>query len=408
MASVFGKNLVVSIFGQSHSEAIGIVIDGLPAGFEIDMDELQEFMNRRAPGRSKNATQRKEADKPEFLSGLFDGLTCGAPLAAIIRNKDVRSQDYDQIDEMPRPGHADLTARIKYNGFEDYRGGGHFSGRLTAPLCIAGGIAIQFLREEGIEFSSKIVELGGVDLRPFYDAENSSANCSEGEGQVKKKLSMLNSKKTAATKKTTKKAEKNVQDVIDELISSAKKEGDSIGGIVECRITGVPAGIGDPMFDGVENRISQAVFGIPAIKGIEFGAGFDAARMKGSENNDAYLMDDVSPDGASSNDMSMNDVSLDEGVPYDQELGITGRGGIITKTNNAGGILGGITNGQDIVFRVAVKPTPSIAKEQDTINYFTGENAKIKVKGRHDPCIVPRVLPCLEAAAAIVVLDYML
>lgn len=371
MASVFGKNLVVSIFGQSHSEAIGVVIDGLPAGFEIDMDELQEFMNRRAPGRSKNATQRKEADKPEFLSGLFDGLTCGAPLAAIIRNKDVRSQDYDQIDEMPRPGHADLTARIKYNGFEDYRGGGHFSGRLTAPLCIAGGIAIQFLREEGIEFSSKIVELGGVDLRPYYDAEN-------------------------------------VQDVIDELISAAKKEGDSIGGVVECRITGVPAGIGDPMFDGVENRISQAVFGIPAIKGIEFGAGFDAARMKGSENNDAYMMDDVSPDGASSNDMSMNDVSLDEGVPYDQELGITGRGGITTTSNNAGGILGGITNGQDIVFRVAVKPTPSIAKEQDTINYFTGENAKIKVKGRHDPCIVPRVLPCLEAAAAIVILDYML
>ncbi len=400
MASTFGKNLIVSIFGQSHSDAIGVVVDGLPAGFEIDMEELQEFLDRRAPGRSKNSTKRKEADKPEFLSGLFDGLTCGAPLAAIIRNKDVRSQDYDQIDEMPRPGHADLTARVKHNGFEDYRGGGHFSGRLTAPLCIAGGIAIQFLREEGIEVSSRIVELGGVDLRPYYNTEDCSVNCSEDEGHAKQRLSMPDAKKNAATKKTTKIAEKNeLQGVIDEIIASAKSDGDSVGGIVECVISGVPAGLGDPMFDGVENNISKAVFGIPAIKGIEFGAGFDAARMRGSENNDAYMMDEVSPDDS----LMIDDVRMNAEFPS-----IAGPGAITTTTNNAGGILGGITNGQNIVFRVAVKPTPSIAKEQDTVNYFTGENAKIRVKGRHDPCIVPRVLPCVESAAAIVILDYLL
>ena len=331
MASSFGNNLKVTIFGQSHSEAIGVTIDGLPEGFEIDMEELQSFLDRRAPGKSSLSTQRKEPDKPEFLSGLADGITCGAPLTAIIKNKDVRSQDYDELDMIPRPGHADLTALIKHGGSQDFKGGGHFSGRLTAPLCIAGGIAIQMLKEEGITVDTKILEVGGESI-------DDSAS-------------------------------------LEEVISKAKAEGDSVGGIIECTIKGVPAGIGDPMFDGIENRLSQVIFGIPAIKGIEFGAGFAAARMKGSENNDQYYPDKEQ--------------------------------GVITKTNNAGGILGGITNGNDIVFRVAVKPTPSIAKEQDSVNMETGEAVKLVVKGRHDPCIVPRALPCIEAAAAAVILDYL-
>ncbi len=346
MSSTFGTNLKISIFGQSHSDSIGVVVDGFPAGFEIDMEELQEFMNRRAPGKSKNSTKRVERDKPEFLSGLVDDITCGAPLSAVIKNQDVRSQDYKEIEEVPRPGHADLTARVKYFGSEDYRGGGHFSGRLTAPLCIAGGIAIQMLREEGIEIKTRIVEIGGTKLKG---------------------------------------SEETRQKKMDDIIAAVKKEGDSVGGIVECVISGVPAGLGHPMFDGIENRISQGIFGIPAIKGIEFGAGFDAARMKGSENNDEYIRD---------KEASSLDAELDSWIT--------------TKSNNAGGILGGITNGQDIVFRIAVKPTPSIAKEQNSVNYNTGEEVKLKVKGRHDPCIVPRVLPCVEAVAAIAILDYML
>ena len=339
MASIFGKNIKISIFGQSHSEGIGVTMDGIPSGFEIDMEELQSFLDRRAPGRSLNSTQRKEADIPEFISGLFNGITCGAPLTAIIRNNDTRSKDYSEIAETPRPGHADLTGHIKYLGYEDYRGGGHFSGRLTAPLCIAGGIALQMLHEEDIEIKTEILEIGGEKI--------------------------------------------NSQDDIDRIISEARKDGDSVGGIVQCVISGVPAGLGDPIFDGVENKISQAVFGIPAIKGIEFGLGFEAARMRGSQNNDEYYYDE-------------------EGDQEDPVLNIK------TKSNNSGGILGGITNGQDIVFRVAVKPTPSIAKEQKSVKYDSGEEVDLVVKGRHDPCIVPRALPCIEAAAALVILDYLI
>ena len=349
MTSIFGKNLKVSIFGQSHSEAIGVVVDGFPSGFRVDLKELQEFMNRRAPGRSNLSTQRKESDEPEFLSGLLDGVTCGAPLSAIIRNKDVRSGDYSDLSKMPRPGHADFTARVKYGETEDYRGGGHFSGRLTAPLCIAGGIAIQMLREEGIHVESEILEIGGM-RNPGLKSANKE-DFIEGEPWY------------------------------SDIISAARESGDSLGGIVECKIKGVPAGIGDPIFDGIENRISQGIFGIPAIKGIEFGAGFELAKMKGSESNDEFT-----------------------GIERDEEGNIVRA---LTKTNNAGGILGGISNGQDIVFRVVVKPTPSIAKEQNTVIYETGEPAKIIVKGRHDPCIVPRVLPCVEAVAAIAILDYL-
>ena len=328
MSSTYGENLKISIFGQSHSEAIGVVIDGLPAGFEVDMDELNEFLSRRAPGQGKHTTSRKEPDRPEFLSGLVGNKTCGAPLAAVIRNTNTRSSDYDNIRDIPRPGHADFAARIKYGGAEDVSGGGHFSGRLTAPLCIAGGIALQILKEKGITVKAEIKEIGG------------------------KREDFL------------------------ETIEEARLDADSVGGIVECVIVGVPAGYGNPMFGGVENKIASCVFGIPAVKGVEFGAGFETARMRGSENNDEFY--------------------------YDED------GGIRTRTNNHGGILGGITTGMPIVFRAAFKPTPSIGKPQKSISFSEKKDTVLEIKGRHDPCVVTRAVPCVEAAAAITVLDIIL
>ena len=326
MASEFGKNIRVSIFGESHGAAIGVSIDGMPAGVSVDMERLQHFLDRRAPGRSRFTTARREEDRPEFLCGIRGGVTCGTPITAIIRNRDTRSRDYSQMENIPRPGHADYAARMRYGGNEDCRGGGHFSGRLTAPLCVAGGIFLQALEAEGITVRARILEIGG--------------NTEDPRGEIEK----------------------------------AMAEKDSVGGIIECVVNGMPPGIGDPIYDGLENRISLAVFGIPAVKGIEFGRGFEAARLRGSENNDAFYFD--------------------------------GRT-VKTRTNNHGGILGGISSGMPIVFRVAVKPTPSIGKEQDSIRYDTGENVKMTVQGRHDPCIVPRAVPCVEAAAAMAIYDLM-
>ena len=303
----------------------------------LDEEKLGAFLERRAPGRDENMTQRKEEDKPEFLSGFMEDeqgrlVTCGAPISAIIRNNDAKSEDYEELKDIPRPGHADFTAHIKYGGFEDYRSGGHLSGRLTAPLCVAGGIALQVLEQLGIRVSAEIDEIGGQKIESREQA--------------------------------------------DALIEEVKDEGDSLGGIIKCTVSGMYAGVGDPIFDGVENRISQAVFGIPAVKGIEFGAGFAAASMKGSENNDPFVID--------------------------------GEGNVRTETNNSGGILGGITSGGDITLRVAFKPTPSIAKEQKSISYSKGESENLVVKGRHDPCIVPRAVPVVEAAVAIAILDMVL
>ncbi|MDY5423237.1 chorismate synthase [Hornefia butyriciproducens] len=326
MASEFGKNIRVSIFGESHGAAIGVSIDGMPAGVSVDMERLQHFLDRRAPGRSRFTTARREEDRPEFLCGIRGGVTCGTPITAIIRNRDTRSGDYSQMENIPRPGHADYAARMRYGGNEDCRGGGHFSGRLTAPLCVAGGIFLQALEAEGITVRARILEIGG--------------NTEDPRGEIEK----------------------------------AMAEKDSVGGIIECVVNGMPPGIGDPIYDGLENRISLAVFGIPAVKGIEFGRGFEAARLRGSENNDAFYFDG---------------------------------GTVKTRTNNHGGILGGISSGMPIVFRVAVKPTPSIGKEQDSIRYDTGENVKMTVQGRHDPCIVPRAVPCVEAAAAMAIYDLM-
>lgn len=329
MSSSYGDNYRVSIFGESHSSAIGVTIEGLPAGSKIDPSELQSFMERRAPGRNMHSTARYEADVPEFLCGVKNGIATGSPITAIIRNSDTRSQDYENLANVPRPGHADFSAEIKYNGCQDRAGGGHFSGRLTASLCIAGAIAIQQLEEKGISVSAKAIRIGG-ETDP---------------GKM------------------------------ENAISAARNEGDSVGGIVEVEVNGLPAGIGDPMFGGLENRIAHAVFGIPAVKGIEFGDGFAVADMKGSENNDPYSVKD---------------------------------GKVVPVTNHAGGILGGISTGATVVFRVAFKPTPSIAKEQDSVDLEKMEVAKLVVKGRHDPCVVLRAVPCVEAAAAIAVYDAVL
>ena len=349
MSSSYGENLRLTIFGQSHSPAIGVAMEGIPAGETLDLEQLQRFLKRRAPGQNAYSTPRKEADLPEFVSGLKGNVTCGVPLTALIRNTNTRSEDYAAFSQVPRPGHADYTGAVKYFGAQDYAGGGHFSGRLTAPLCIAGGICLQLLQKEGIAVISRIAAIGGIS-----DGGELTASTAEKEFPV-------------------------VEDAQGErmkaCIAQARARGDSVGGVIECAVLGLPAGLGDPMFDGMENRIASIVFGIPAVKGIEFGAGFAAAGMRGSEHNDVFTVAD---------------------------------GRIVTATNHSGGILGGITNGMPLVFRTAIKPTASIAREQDSVNLQTLQPAKLSVGGRHDPCIVPRAVPVVEAAAAIAVYDALL
>ena len=350
MSSTFiGQKLRLSIFGQSHSEAIGMTLDGLPAGIEIDPDELQRFLNRRAPGQNDWSTPRKEEDRPDFLCGLKGGFTCGAPLTAVIHNNNTRPKDYSQLKITPRPGHADYTAEVKYRGFQDYSGGGHFSGRLTAPLCIAGGIVRQELRRHNIAVDARIAAIAGIRDESAFEASVAD------------------------------KAFPVVDDKIGEqmraAIQNAREDGDSVGGVIECVVRGLPVGIGEPMFDGVENQIARLVFAVPAVKGVEFGAGFEAAKLRGSENNDPFLVED---------------------------------GRIVTASNHAGGILGGIANGMPLVFRAAVKPTPSISRAQQSVNLSTMEPQELRVTGRHDPCIVPRAVPVIEAAAALAVYDLIL
>lgn len=353
MSSTYGENLKLSIFGQSHGTAIGMTLDGIPAGLPVDMDALQVFLNRRAPGQNDWSTPRKEADRPEFLSGILDGCTCGVPIAAAIYNKNTRSGDYANLKDCPRPGHADLTAQIKYGGFQDAAGGGHFSGRLTAPLCIAGGLCKQWLEGMGIQVFAHVAAIAGISDTPF-DPLAPDADLIQPEFPV------VNQDAGARMRA---------------VISAAKSDGDSVGGIVECAVTGLPAGVGEPMFGGVESRIAQIVYGVPAVKGVEFGAGFAAAKLRGSQNNDDYVMTD---------------------------------GKIRTATNNSGGILGGITTGMPLIFRAALKPTPSISRPQQSVSLSSGEMQELIVKGRHDPCIVPRAVPVIEAAAAIAIFDMIL
>lgn len=347
--SQYGEHLRLTIFGQSHAPAIGMTLEGLPAGEAIDMEALQAFLERRAPGRNDWSTPRREADAPEFLSGLVGNVTCGAPLTAIIRNTNTRSGDYANLAVVPRPGHADYTAQVKYGGHQDYAGGGAFSGRLTAPLCIAGGICIQLLKRQGIEIISRIASVGTAE-------DTAPLTCSTAE----KPFPTVSDEAGTAMRA---------------VIADAKAEGDSVGGVIECAVLGLPAGLGGPLFDGMEGRIASIVFGIPAVKGIEFGAGFASARLRGSENNDPFTVEN---------------------------------GTVKTVSNRCGGILGGITDGMPLTFRAAFKPTPSIARAQQSVNLKTLTPETLRVTGRHDPCIVPRAVPCVEAAAAVAVYDALL
>ena len=353
MSSTYGENLKLSIFGQSHGSAIGMTLDGIPAGLPVDMKQLQTFLNRRAPGQHEYSTPRKETDCPEFLAGIVAGFTCGAPIAAIIKNQNTRSGDYANLKDCPRPGHADYTAEVKYGGFQDASGGGHFSGRLTAPLCIAGGLCKQWLEEMGIQVGAHILSIDGI-----YD-ELFNPMAPELE-QIDTDFPVL---------------DPDIAKAMRQAINYAKRDGDSVGGEIECAITGVPAGIGEPMFGGVESRIAQILYGIPAVKSLEFGIGAQAAHMRGSQANDAFVIMD---------------------------------GAVKTATNHCGGILGGITNGMPILFKLTVKPTPSISKPQQSISFKKGTNTVLKITGRHDPCIVPRAVPVVEAAAAIAVYDMIL
>ena len=353
MSSTYGENLKLSIFGQSHGPAIGMTLDGIPAGLPVDVEKLQQFLNRRAPGQNDWSTPRKEEDRPEFLAGLLDGYTCGAPIAAVIHNKNTRSGDYANLKDCPRPGHADYTAQVKYGGFQDAAGGGHFSGRLTAPLCIAGGLCKQWLEEMGIRIGAHILAIGECGDRYFEPTDPEIES-------VPADFPVLDSDSGKA---------------MQERIAQARAAGDSVGGIIECAVTGLPAGIGEPMFGGVESRIAQVVYGIPAVKGVEFGVGFECACLPGSQSNDNFEI-----------------------------IG----GKIVTQTNHAGGILGGITNGMPLIFSVAMKATPSIAAPQQSISLSRMETATLEIKGRHDPCIVPRAVPVIEAATAIAIYDMIL
>ena len=350
MSSTYGENLKLSIFGQSHGPAIGMVLDGIPAGLPVDEEELQAFLSRRAPGQNDWSTPRKEADRPEFLGGILEGCTCGAPIAAVIHNTNTRSGDYNNLMDRPRPGHADYTAQVKYGGFQDSAGGGHFSGRLTAPLCIAGGLCKQWLEQMGIRIGAHIWNIGAVVYDDRFDELAPQLD------QVGTDFAVLNP---------------GIQDRMQQEIARAHREHDSICGDIECAITGLPAGLGEPMFGGVESRIAQIIYGIPAVKGLEFGQMY----RYGSTNNDAFTMEN---------------------------------GQVKTVTNHCGGILGGITSGMPVIFSVSIKPTPSIAQPQQTVDLKTGEVTTIEIKGRHDPCIVPRAVPVVEAAAAIAIYDMIL
>ena len=355
MSSDFGKKVRITIFGQSHSEAIGVVIDGLPVGEEIDLEQVQRFMERRAPGRAAYTTTRKEADIPKVVSGLFEGKTCGAPICAMIENTNTRSKDYDRLKDLPRPAHADYTAWVKYKGANDHRGGGHFSGRLTAPLCFAGAVCMQILERKGVHIGAHILSVKNVQDVPFDEVNITTEVLRE------------------VTAKSFPVQEDATGEKMQAVIAEAKEKMDSVGGVIECAVVGLPVGVGEPMFDGLESRLAAAIFAIPAVKGVEFGEGFAAAELFGSENNDAFY--------------------------YDAEENVR------TKTNHHGGSLGGISSGMPLVVRAAFKPTPSIGIVQDTISIGRKINDTLEITGRHDPCIVPRAVPCVEAAVAVTLLD---
>lgn len=352
MSNTIGTRLKLTVFGESHGSAVGMTLEGFPAGFEPDLAELQAFLNRRAPSASVFSTSRREADAPEFLSGLHDGRTCGDALTAIIRNTNARRADYANF--LPRPSHADYPAFVKYGGAMDLSGGGCYSGRLTAPICIAGGLCKQYLRQQGVEVFAHIFNIGAQRDEPYDPLAPQTPVLERG-------LTLVDPARAEA--------------MLDE-IEAVRAACDSVGGSVECAVTGLPTGLGEPMFDGVENRLAQMLFGIPAVKGVEFGSGFGCAQMRGSAHNDPYYYDE--------------------------------NGAVRTRTNHAGGICGGMTTGMPVCFRVAIKPTPSIALPQETVDPVAHCGAELEIRGRHDPCIVPRAVAVVEAAAALAVTGLLL
>lgn len=356
MSSTYGDKIKISVFGESHGNGIGVVIDGLPAGVKIDMDSVLTQMSRRAPGKDRTATPRKESDLPKVLSGMLGDTLTGAPLCAVIENTNTRSGDYGNLLSCPRPGHSDYTAFVKYNGANDIRGGGHFSGRITAPIVFAGSICRQILAQKGIKIAAHINSIGNVCDEPFNPVGIDDAL-----------IDRLNLLSFALV-------DNSVEEKMRSVVEDARMSLDSVGGTIECAVTGIEAGIGEPMFDGVEGVIAKAVFGVPAIKGIEFGKGFELSKMRGSQSNDPFRYKD---------------------------------GKVVTETNNCGGILGGITNGMPIIFRAAVKPTPSIAQKQKSVDLQKKENTELEIHGRHDPCIVPRAVPVIEAVTAIAIANLM-
>ena len=353
MSSTYGQSLKLSVFGQSHGEAIGVTLDGFPAGMTIDMERLLAEMARRAPGQSALTTARKEADSPEFLSGVLNGRTTGQPICLVIRNTNQHSRDYGDGVDLIRPGHADYTGHGRYFGFEDWRGGGSFSGRLTAPIVAAGALCSQWLEQQSVKIACHVQQLGRVKDASFMTSDPAA------DYSYMKKMHLPT-------------LEQGLDRQMEEEAMAAREGGDSIGGVLECMITGLPAGLGAPFFDSVESVVSHLLFSVPAVKGVEFGAGFGFAAMLGSQANDPFRME---------------------------------AGRVVTTTNHSGGVNGGITNGMPVVFRCVIRPTPSIGKAQETVSLRSGENAELAVKGRHDPCILPRAVPVIEAMAAIAVMD---
>ena len=349
-----GKEFVITCFGESHGRCVGVVIDGCPAGLALSEQDIQKELDKRIPPKLEIVSARREKDVVEILSGTFDGFTTGAPICTFVWNEEAIPGEYDLMKDTPRPGHADYPARIKYGGFNDYRGGGRFSGRITVAFVMAGAIAKKLLGLFGVEVLAYAIEMGKVKLRAMPTLEE----IRESTYKTAVRCPDLESAKE-----------------MEEAILKAKKEGDSVGGIVECIVSKVPVGIGEPLFDSLDADIAKMLFDVPAVKGVEFGAGFKAAQLKGSENNDPYVIRD---------------------------------GKIVTLTNNAGGILGGLSSGMPILVRAAIKPTPSISKKQKTVDLSKMEETLIRVKGRHDPCIVPKAVPVIESAVAIVLADHML
>ena len=349
-----GKEFVITTFGESHGKIVGVLIDGCPAGLLLSEGDFQEDLDLRIPAQPNIVSARIEKDSAKILSGVFNGKTTGAPIVIIVDNKEIKSSDYDQIKDLPRPGHSDYSAHIRFGGFNDYRGGGRFSGRITVALILAGTIAKKLLGKVGIDVLAYTTAIGKVKSEVKFGVEEIRKN-----------------RRIAATRCP----DLVCGEKMEEIIVATKNAGDSVGGVVECVALNVPAGVGEPLFDALDADLAKALFGVSAVKGVEFGAGFAATEMFGSQNNDEFIMNN---------------------------------GRVESVTGNAGGILGGLSSGMPIVVRVAIKPTPSIVKEQKTINLSTMETATLSVEGRHDPCVVPKAVPTVEAVVAIILVDHLM